>query len=107
MDAIKDLSTLTSIPYSNILKVCETIENIICHDVKESMYESGADSITEIDIGIGKLTIYYTESEIRYYFVPCNSLEQKLININDNDTLVSKLEDSLTDKIISSYKNVF
>ena len=106
MDAIKDLSTVTSISYNNLLKLCSTLEDIICHDVKESQMDS--EYITEVDIGIGKIFLFVND-EIKYRFEPSSSLEAKLIKtISDkDDVMVQHVEESFKNKIINNYKDLF
>lgn len=108
-NVIKDLSDTTSIPYTLLCKLTSNIEDIICHDVRESMQEFGANSTTEVNIGIGKLFIYVTEDEITYHFIPLSSFENKLVDTitNNADPMIESLEESLKEKIINRYKDLF
>lgn len=108
-NTIKDLSDITSIPYTLLCKLVNNLEDIICHDVKESLQESGTNSITEVNIGIGKLFIYITEEEVTYRFIPSFSFENKLVNMinNNEDPMITELEESLKEKIVNRYKDLF
>lgn len=104
---IEDLSEVTSIPLVLFNKLTSTSEDIVCHDVFESFYEHN--SVTEINLGIGKLQIYINEDAITYCFVPSNSLEKKLVDVvtNQKDPIITHLEESLTEKILNRYKELF
>jgi len=106
-DALKDLSILTAIPYSSLQKVSSKIGDIICHDIKESYYQG--ENNLEVDLGIGKLTMLLINDNISYGFVPSLQLERKIIDSFDSsgDVLIEKLEQSLKNKIINSYKELY
>ena len=106
-NSIKDLSTVTSLPYSIVVKVVEKLNDIISYDVYQSL--KSFENICEIDIGIGILSIYVDEDIISYKFKPSYNLENKLIKAvtEDNVSLVSNLESSITEKIVSCYKDLF
>jgi len=107
-NSIRDLSNVTSIPYSSLTKVSDVIENIICHSFIESL--NNFEDKTVVELGFGKLHIsLINEDEVRYYFYPSASLEKKLIDAftDKKDPLVESLEDSLTTKIMNSYKDLF
>lgn len=108
-NVVKDLSDITSIPYTLLCKLINNVEDIICHDIRESMQDSGVNFITELSIGIGKLIIYVTEEEITYRFVPSTSFENKLVNMinNNEDPMIVELEESLKEKIVNRYKDLF
>ena len=106
-DAIKDLCTLSSLSISSVQRVCDKIEDIICHDIKEDFLDM--ENTSCIDIGIGTLNILRVEDSVSYKFVPSYSLENKIIRTltTNEDILLSKVEKSLTDKIINNYKDLF
>lgn len=107
MDSIKDLSTLTSLPYSSLTKVCKVLEDIICHAIIECARDFN--SSVDIDIGIGILNIHHVDDTIEYHFTPSQTLEDKVIEavVENKDFLVTSIEESLTNKIINSYKDLF
>ena len=107
MDLLKDLSVLTSIPVLNLQKLSTITEDLICHAVKESYYDQ--ESVATVDLGIGKLLLFISEDELSYKFIPSSVLEGKIIKAlnNKDDALVISVEDSLKEKIVNSYKNLF
>lgn len=106
-DVLKDLSILTAIPYSSLQKVLLKINDIICHDIKEAYYQG--EELLELDIGIGKLTLSLINDVISYAFVPSAQLEKKIIDSfnSSDDALITQLEQSVKNKIINSYKELY
>lgn len=106
-NSIKDLSAVTSLSYPNILKVCGLLEDVICHSLLESRRELSP--VLTVDIGIGELTIHCSEDSIEYHFEPSLSFEGKIVRtvVDNEDLLLHNIEESLTSKIVNSYKDLF
>ena len=106
-DLVKDVSTLTTIPYFSLQNLCELCKDVIVYDVQESLLNK--ENICEIDIGIGTLNILVTEEEVKYKFIPSKSLSETVIDgINHkNSPLIVKAEKSLSKKIMNTYKDLF
>ena len=106
MDAIKDLSQLTSLPYISIKKILSLLNDIMSHSFKEMLQDH--ETSVSVDIGIGTLTLFYVNDSIGYKFIPSYELETKLIKATNNkeDDLVLSIEKSLTDRLINSYKEL-
>lgn len=107
MNAVEDLSKLTSISPNYIQLIFDKLSACICYNVHEQI-KNKLDYI-EVDIGIGTLLLYIKEDNVLYKFIPSEKLENDIIyTINNNqDILISKLENSLQDKIIAAYKEFF
>lgn len=106
-DALKDISTITTIPYFSLQNLFNTLTDIISYDVQESLLDK--QNICEVDIGIGTLNILVTTDEVKYKFIPAKSLSESVIYaIEHKDSpLVIKAEQSLSRKITNTYKDLF
>ena len=102
-----ELSTLTTIPVTYIKRIFDTLIYSIGYEFMLKL-KSGND-ISEFDIGIGKLIICIENNEIKYKFIPSDKFEKELIDVYNGkeSLLVKKLEESLSNKAINSYKELF
>lgn len=105
-NAIEDISTLTTIPLKTLYKLADKCGDCICNDILES--KNSDDTISTIDIGIGKLNINITPKNITYTFIPSKEMELKILNtIKTNESpLIKDIENSLTAKILNTYKDL-
>lgn len=104
---VQDISTLTTLPVSNIEDLTEIIIDCICHDVLEGKLTNS--ELVTISLGkIGKLLISLTDSELKYKFIPSKYLEENLITtLNSNESsLETRLEQNLDKRIIAAYKDL-
>ena len=104
---IKDLSTTTCIPVSVLNRVSGISNLLVCDDVLKSL-QSG-EQICQIDIGLGTLAIAVIDDTIKYKFIPSKVLDMKLKDtINSGESqLKTSLEQSLADKLVKAYKDLF
>jgi len=104
---ISDISTLTTIPKIQLKAIFDKIPLIISHEVLESI--DAKESTCVIDVDFGKLYVRVTESEILYKFVPSLKLEKMVKNTvtNKNSGLTVEVEDTLRDRILTVYKDLF
>lgn len=102
---IEDLSTLTTIPTSNFKKLSEKIGFIICDCVEESRLSNS--EITEIDCGVGTLSIKVDENNITYRFSPSKTLEGAVREtITKGKSPLSDLaEETLVRRLLHTYKD--
>lgn len=102
-----DLSTLTTIKDSTLSKLTKEINYCITDAVCKSIYNEETE--TNIDIGIGTLTIRFDNNQVRYRFVPSKELEASIASaiIEEKNVLVTALETSLVDKLNNIYKSFF
>lgn len=106
-EVIKDLSSLTSLSATSLRKTFDKVEDIICHAIYEAYLDS--EDIAEIDLGIGTLIVLCDSNNIKYKFQPSERLENAVVDsINNNkDVLISDIEESLKQRIINTYKELF
>lgn len=106
-DALKDIAAITTIPPFSLQNLFNTLGDIISYDVQESLLDK--QNICEIDIGIGTLNILVTEDEVKYKFIPSRNLSASVIYaIEHKDApLIVKAEQSLSKKILNTYKDLF
>ena len=106
-DLINDLSILTTIPEYSLRDLVDKAVLSICHDVNENLMER--DAYTQIDIGIGKITIGFEDDEIKYKFIPSLRLERAIKDVisTHEDPLQIELENSLMQRIKDTYKELF
>ena len=102
---VEDLSLLTTIPTNNINKFMDKAIWCICDCLDES--KIGKEDITEIDIGIGILSICTENNSIQYRFVPCKKLENaiKSVIVNGKNPLIETAEDKLTKGMLNIHKS--
>ena len=103
----KDLEQLTNIPEHLFNKITDLISDLISHYVVVSDYNN--DNLTNIDLGFGILQIYIIDDEVNYKFIPSSKLEQNICDeyINKEDILITKAEQSLKEKFMRTYKELF
>lgn len=103
---ISDVSRLSNIPVATLSKIQDLEKILIAQYISESILTD--ESITEIDTGLGKLLIQISDSDIRYKFIPSKALDQQLINTVNSKTspLIDKLENSIQEKIMRTYKEM-
>ena len=63
-NALKDLSTITTIPYNSIVKLMDKLGWVISDCVEESTIKG--EDYAQIDLGIGKLDIAVVDDEVHY-----------------------------------------
>lgn len=103
---ILDVSKLSNIPSATLSKIQDLEKILIAQYISESILTD--QETTEIDIGLGKLLIRVSDSEIKYKFIPSKALDQQLINTVNSKTspLIDKLENSIQEKIMRTYKEM-
>lgn len=105
-DILKDVSTITTIPLATLKSLSEKeiwcIVSNFCNNIKIG------ENLSELDLGIGILQLYYDKDQIRYKFIPSSKLEEALISSAQNHTnpLELMLEKSLITKIMNIYKDI-
>lgn len=106
IDIMEDVSAITTIPKDSLNKIVEKQTWCICHALQES--KLNYENIVEINIGIGSLLISDQDEVVKYKFIPSETLEEAI-----NETLKSgksplelKLEKSLINKIVKTYKDI-
>ena len=105
-DIIKDTSVLTTIP-DKVLRKLITKEIYCINDaVEETRLSEG--KITDLNIGLGILSIGVLDDKVFYKFVPSKELEDsvKASILNERNLLEDALEAALVDKLTNTYKDL-
>lgn len=105
-NVIEDVSKLTTISVSSLKDLMTKFEMCITHSVLEAKLNN--EDIAVIDIGIGKLSVKITDDELAYKFIPSSKLEASLITAlqEKKSPVIDAVEDSLTERILSVYKDL-
>ena len=106
-DGLKDLSTITTIPYHTLQKLFEKFSWVICDSVQESCMNK--QDYASIDIGIGTIDIAVVNDSVQYRFIPSSKLEESVKDtiINKHNPLVSNVEEALVKRVVNAYKDFF
>ena len=107
IDIVKDLHVLTSIPEFVLNKLVSSMCDISCHAVLERNLNH--EIITDIDLGLGLLSISNSGDELTYHFSPSKHFEEQLVDTltNNKSPLIDKAEKSLEKKVMDVYKDLF
>ena len=105
-DAIKDLSTITTIPYYTLQTLGNKLVDVIQYSVKESLLNQ--EDVCEVDIHIGKIIIALVDDAIRFKFIPSAKFEESIIDVyaKKECKIVEKVQDSVYNKIMNAYKDL-
>lgn len=106
-DIIEKLSVLTTIETKALQKLVKKAELCICDSVFNELVEHNYQCF--VDIGVGQLGIDYSAGDcVKYKFIPSKDLERLLVKtLSDGvNPLVIKVEQSLVNKITSTYKDL-
>ena len=103
---IDDLEILTTIPANTLKKLKQKEIYCIADALEESILAD--QSVTEVELGIGILTIKHTKDDIMYRFTPSAKLNDAVKNtiINGKNILTDSLEVSLVNNIKNIYKDL-
>ena len=102
----EELSTLTNISKSVLDKLTNLSISCICDALEDDILKG--ESVLNIDIGFGTLSIKHSDNEMRYRFVPDAKFEEAIVQtiINDKNPLKATVEDTLRKRIMSVYKEL-
>ena len=101
-----DISALTGIPKLTLEKISSKACLSITDSVLELVFNKNPQ--TAIDIGIGTLHIKIDESEIKYKFIPTKDLDKMICAAISTkiSPLVTKLDSTLNERILATYKEL-
>lgn len=104
---LDDLSILTTISKYGLTDISKLAEMCISHSILEAKL-SNQESIKIILGTLGELNIVITDSEVTYTYIPSKSLEKDIISSlqSNKSRLQEALENSLTKRVISVYKDL-
>ena len=102
---IDDLSTLTTIPATNLNQLVQKSVYCICDDIEEAVL--GQHNMAEIDLGIGKLYVHIQDKLVQYKFIPNQALDSAVKDtiINHKNPLTDVAEETLVHRILNTYKS--
>ena len=104
-DTLKDLSILTTIDESVLVKLFDKINLCIANDVNEAMIAES--NLFDIDLNFGILHIKIDDDSIEYRFEPSKRLESLIGKaVEQENKLVSTIESSLASKVQNVYKTL-
>ena len=97
---------LTTIDQHALSRLSEIGEMVIIDELVERV--KAGESTASVDIGIGTLSIHYTGESIKFKFVPNAKFEGDVADacIHQENLLDSRVESSLRDKIVNTYKDL-
>ena len=106
IDIADDLSVLTTIQKSAIIKLLDKESYIITNGIEENLLSNNP--ISEFDLGIGVLSILIDDKQIKYKFIPNTKLEKAIKKTvsNKKSPLKDSLEKTLVNKIPNIYKEL-
>lgn len=103
---INDVSALTSINE----KLLNKIVDVVVYSINDSVAESilSKENVTQIDTGIGTLSILVNDNELKFKFVPSAKLRESIISTikNEENTLTNTLETNIADRFTKLYKEI-
>jgi hypothetical protein len=106
VDLMERLSKITTIPSATFDKLSDIITCLVSDAVEECILAK--DDKCEMNVGIGTLTIFLSENEIKYKFVPNAKFEESLTNtvVNGQNLLTVTVEDVLKERLTHIYKDL-
>lgn len=103
---IKGLSILTTIDEHHLNRLVDLSKLVIVDEIVEQL-QQGQDVI-KIDLGIGDLLMHYSGESIKFKFTPNAKFEEDIANacIHQVNLIDDKVESTLKDKIVNTYKDL-
>lgn len=107
IDVISDVSNISRIPKMTLYKIIDMSTSIMSNDVLDNVNNNVP--FSEFDIGVGKLIIAADKTNVEYRFIPAKDFERKVSNSikNNKSVFVSELEESLVNKLLLAYKELY
>lgn len=105
-NVLEEVSLLTTIPEKTVEKFMQKFIYCMCEDLKEDIL-SGK-SISDLDIGIGRIMIKYDENGIKYKFIPSQLFESNVITTltTKENVMENFLNEALIKKFMDAYKDL-
>ena len=105
---IDDINKFSTISQKDLDSIIDKIILASCNAVSEDRLIR--ESVTNLDLGFGSLSLKNENDELYFKFKPSAKFEKALIETfnNSQDRLwISKLENTLSNTIIKAYKDLF
>lgn len=105
-NVVENLSKITTIPPKCITSLFNKEAYCIVDFIHEDTLSNV--TLTEIDIGIGTLSIYHDNSDLKYRFSPNKAFNESVIKAakGELNLMESAMEKTLVDKIVNTYKDL-
>lgn len=106
-DALKDLQTITTIPYKTLKDLFDKFQWVLCDEIETS--HNKGEEFASIDIGIGEIDVCVDNDELKFRFIPSSKFEDNIKETikSSKNPLVLNIEESLVKRIINTYKDFF
>ena len=107
MRIIDDLKTTTLVAERNLVMLFDTMVSLISQEILES--DMRGDDYAEINLEFGTLYIKLIDDIPRYKFVPTeefNNVVKKTYRTKKS-RLVNKVDKTISDRIMNTYKDLF
>lgn len=106
VNVTQDVSTLTTIPDKSLNKLLSKFIYVINDAVAEARINK--QSVVDLNIGLGILSLEIGQDELKYKFVPSKNLEEtlKATVLEERNLLEDALETSLVEKLTTAYKDL-
>ena len=107
LNLMEDVSNITTIPMASLQKLNDKFMWCACNAVEESRLKG--EDVVSLNIGLGTLIISIVSNQIQYKFIPSNAFEKNLVStiVNEKNPLTKILEESLVNRIMETYKDLF
>lgn len=106
INIVQDVATITTVPRAYLKSLITQGVQCVCHAVYENTLEN--ESLTQMDIGIGKLYIKQEDDIIKYKFIPSSELEklvQQTVTTRESP-LTAVVEKAVASRIVDTYKDL-
>lgn len=104
-NVLNNTSLLSTISKADLYKICE-IEELVIGNFLSNLNDDKSTGAC-FDIGIGNLILEWNDDDIVFNFIPSERFSDIILKGLDKDSeLVKRLEEAITSKINSAYKDL-
>lgn len=105
-DIIKDTAILTTIPEKALRKLIN--KEVYCINDAASEMQATGESVIDLNIGLGNLSIGIVDDKVVYKFTPSQELDTsvKAAILNGRNLLEDALEAALVERLTNTYKDI-
>ena len=103
MTLVDELTTITGIPKKILMKLVATAKFSILQSLEEMILKK--DNLCEVDLEIGILLISLEDEELKFKFIPSNSLEKDIIETIQ--TGKNPMEENIYNNITSALEKTY
>lgn len=105
-ELVKDVASLTNISDKILNKLVDASIFSILETVVESV--KNGETVSEVDIGIGSLSILVDGNSLKFKFIPNAKLREGVVDSikQRENPMAVELDNSLVEKITNAYKEI-